>query len=285
MDAQWALIQGWLPDRTGRSGRPFADARLMAEGIVSVSVRTAWRDLPPVLGPWQTVRLGIGCSLPMDLGSGAHGGDRAGRPVGPGRCRWTPRSRAHQHATNVTRLTGGWVELHQPGIEPPDHAVGRSRGGCRRSCTYLVNGHGRPLVIAVAPGQARRRCCRCWPSCASPDPLGGRAPGRTRSAATRPTPPAPSTPTLRRRGIRAVIPERAEQAAPRTPRRPRRTTIRPEPRRRGSHQAHLWTAIGVTSRVTVAISLVLLGGHTIMPVGTIPTRSCASSCSTCPGRR
>ena len=45
-----------LPRPTGRKGRPFADARLMVEGIVC-RYRTviAWRDLPAVFGPWQTV--------------------------------------------------------------------------------------------------------------------------------------------------------------------------------------------------------------------------------------
>ena len=32
-DAQWSLIEGMLPRPTGRKGRPFADARLMVEGI------------------------------------------------------------------------------------------------------------------------------------------------------------------------------------------------------------------------------------------------------------
>ena len=38
--------------------------------------------------------------------------------------------------------------------EPPDHAVGRSRGGLSTKVHQLVDGRGRPLVIAVTPGQA-----------------------------------------------------------------------------------------------------------------------------------
>lgn len=55
-DAQWSLIEGMLPRPTGCKGRPFADARQMVEGIV-YRYRTgiAWRDLPEVYGPWQTV--------------------------------------------------------------------------------------------------------------------------------------------------------------------------------------------------------------------------------------
>jgi len=48
---------------------------------------------------------------------------------------WGQGRLAHQHATNVTRLTGGWVEIHEssrPAVqpatgllaEPPNHAVG-----------------------------------------------------------------------------------------------------------------------------------------------------------------
>lgn len=33
-DAQWALIAPMLPARTGRQGRPFADARTMVEAII-----------------------------------------------------------------------------------------------------------------------------------------------------------------------------------------------------------------------------------------------------------
>jgi transposase len=55
-DAQWDLIADLLPGRTGRKRRPFSDARSMVEGIV-YRYRTgiAWRDLPRVFGPWQTV--------------------------------------------------------------------------------------------------------------------------------------------------------------------------------------------------------------------------------------
>lgn len=41
-----------------------------------------------------------------------------------------------------------------PWSEPPDHAIGRSRGGLSTKVHQLVDGRGRPLVIAVTPGQA-----------------------------------------------------------------------------------------------------------------------------------
>ena len=55
-DAQWELIAPMLPARTGRAGRPFADARTMVEAIIyRYRCGIAWRDLPEVYGPWQTV--------------------------------------------------------------------------------------------------------------------------------------------------------------------------------------------------------------------------------------
>ena len=55
-DAQWSLIEDLLPRPTGRRGRPFADARAIVEGIVyRYRCGIAWRDLPEVFGPWQTV--------------------------------------------------------------------------------------------------------------------------------------------------------------------------------------------------------------------------------------
>jgi hypothetical protein len=38
--------------------------------------------------------------------------------------------------------------------EPPDHALGRSRGGLSTKIHQLVDGTGLPLVIACTPGQA-----------------------------------------------------------------------------------------------------------------------------------
>lgn len=37
--------------------------------------------------------------------------------------------------------------------EPPDHALGRSRGGLSTKIHQLVDGRGRPLVIALTLGQ------------------------------------------------------------------------------------------------------------------------------------
>ena len=117
-DAQWDLIGGFLPVPTGRKGRPFADARLMVEGIV-YRYRTgiAWRDLPAVFGPWPTVwawhhRMAGDGTWDRVLGALMAMADAVGQVD------WSLSvdstiARAHQHATNVTRHTGGFIELQE----------------------------------------------------------------------------------------------------------------------------------------------------------------------------
>ncbi len=117
-DAQWVLIEGLLPRPTGRKGRPFADARTMVEAIV-YRYRTgiAWRDLPTVFGPWQTAwtwhhRLAGDGTWDLVLDRLLATADASGR------IDWSVAvdstiARAHQHATNVTRHTGGFIELQE----------------------------------------------------------------------------------------------------------------------------------------------------------------------------
>jgi len=117
-DAQWSLIEEMLPRPTGRKGRPFSDARLMVEGIIyRYRCGIAWRDLPEVFGPWQTVwtwhhRMAVEGTWDKVLATLTAAADEAGLVD------WSLSvdstiARAHQHATNTKRLTGGWIELHE----------------------------------------------------------------------------------------------------------------------------------------------------------------------------
>ncbi|WP_432757769.1 IS5 family transposase [Saccharopolyspora erythraea] len=55
-DELWELVEPVLPSRKGLRGRPFADHRLILEGIAwRFRTGTPWRDVPEVFGPWQTV--------------------------------------------------------------------------------------------------------------------------------------------------------------------------------------------------------------------------------------
>ncbi|WP_255637899.1 transposase [Amycolatopsis sp. DSM 110486] len=116
-DEQWALIKDLLPARTGKRGRPFSDARAMVEGIVyRYRCGIAWRDVPEVFGSWQTIwtwhrRMAGDGTWDMVLQRLLTAADAAGQ------IDWAVSvdstiARAHQHATNVRRVTGGWVELH-----------------------------------------------------------------------------------------------------------------------------------------------------------------------------
>ena len=117
-DDQWAMIEGLLPRRTGRRGRPFSDARMIVEGIVyRYRCGIAWRDVPAVFGPWQTLwtwhrRMASQGTWDRVLERLLAAAEAAGM------IDWSVSvestiARAHQHATNATRLTGGWVELHE----------------------------------------------------------------------------------------------------------------------------------------------------------------------------
>ncbi|MBB4665574.1 transposase [Microbacterium marinum] len=117
-DAQWELIAPLMPSSQGRRGRPFADHRTVVEGII-YRYRTgiAWRDLPGCFGPWQTVWKrhrrfsGDGTWDKIHSVLLAHA-DAAGL------IDWevsvdSTINRAHQHATNLPRDTGGPDELHE----------------------------------------------------------------------------------------------------------------------------------------------------------------------------
>jgi transposase len=99
--------------------------------------------------------------------------------------------------------------------EPPDHAIGRSRGGWSTKVHHLVDGNGRPLVILVGPGQAGD--APMFPHLMRHLRIrrAGRGRARTRPDRVRGD-KAYSSRAIRRhlrtRGIAAVIPEPADQA-------------------------------------------------------------------------
>ena len=105
----------------------------------------------------------------------------------------------------------------RPGLgpdEPLDHALGRSRGGLSTKIHQLVDGHGRPLVIALTAGQAgdspMLKVLLADLAVRTPGP--GRA--RTRPAAVlgdKAYSSRANRELLRRRRVTAVIPEPDDQ--------------------------------------------------------------------------
>ena len=192
----------------------------MVEGIIyRYRCGIAWRDVPEVFGPWQTIwtwhrRMSADGTWDIVLAR------LLTAPNTAGIIDWAVAvdstiARAHQHATNITRHTGGWVELHGSGSEPPDHGIGRSRGGCRPKIHHLVDGHGRPLVVLVVarqPGTAPVSAPARPPDVAPRGRGRGRVPAPTVFAATRPTPPGRTAASCcAAAGSAAVIPEPSDQ--------------------------------------------------------------------------
>ena len=131
-----------------------------------------------------------------------------------------------------SRSQGDLPNYKNLGEEPPDHAVGRSRGGLSTKIHQLCDGHGRPLVVLLGPGQGSDS--RMFPHLLDALRVHRRGPGRPRT-----TPDAVlgdkayssrgHRALLRRRGITAVIADpktrrrTAHAAAPRAGDLPRST--------------------------------------------------------------
>ncbi|MCV7121273.1 IS5 family transposase [Mycobacterium nebraskense] len=220
-DAQWSLIEDLLPARTGKRGRPFRDARQMVEGVIyRYRCGIAWRDVPAVFGPWQTIwtwhrRMSAEGIWDQVLARLLAAAQEAGI------IDWSVAvdstiARAHQHATNVARHTGAGSNYKNPAIEPPDHGIGRSRGGWTSKIHHLVDGAGRPLVILVSAGQAHDGPVLEHLLAHLKVTRGTAAAPRTRPDRVRGDKAYSSRATraqLRRRRIVAVIPEPSDQIA------------------------------------------------------------------------
>jgi transposase len=183
-------------------------------------VRTGapWRDVPARYGTWQRVyglfrtwqRAGVWARILSDL---------QGLAEAAGLITWdvsvdSTIARAHQHAAGARRHPE--LQKEPPGDEPADHGLGRSRGGLSTKVHLACEQGRRPLSLVVtagqrgdspqfttvlqrvrvyAPGPGRPRCC--------PD----------RVLADKAYSSRANRAYLRRRGIRAVIPNKVDQLA------------------------------------------------------------------------
>jgi putative transposase len=96
----------------------FSDAQTMVEAIIyRYRYGLAWRDLPKVFGPWQTVwtwhrRVAADGSWDEALTAVTAQADAAGA------LNWSVAvdstiARGHRHTTNIARHTGGWVDVQE----------------------------------------------------------------------------------------------------------------------------------------------------------------------------
>jgi transposase len=219
-DAEWAVLEPLLPVGGGRGRPPVWSRRQLIDGI-RWRVRTGapWRDVPVRYGPWQTVyglfrrwqRAGVWAGVVTALQARA---DAAGVICWEVNVDSTV-CRAHQHAAGARR--DGNAQKEPPGgvtIEPAHHGLGRSRGGFTTKIHLASEQGQRPLSFIITPGQ--------WGD--SPQfkavleairvPRVGRGRPRVRPDRVRADKAYSSRANrayLRRRGIKATIPQPADQ--------------------------------------------------------------------------
>ncbi|WP_411135660.1 IS5 family transposase [Streptomyces sp. C10] len=211
-DAMWDRIEPLMPADPVR-GRRWADHRRTLEAIAwKYRTRSPWRDLPDELGSFQTAhkRLlrwavdGTWERIFTAVLAAADADDEVAWTVSVD----STVCRAHQHAA------GGRQKGAIGRSEPADHARGRSRGGMSTQVHLASDGRARPLALIVTAGQAgdapafealmaRVRVPRTGLGRPRTQPTAVLADRAYSSRAIRGQ--------LRRRGIRAVIPQPADQ--------------------------------------------------------------------------
>ncbi|MFB6628221.1 IS5 family transposase [Streptomyces sp. NPDC056374] len=218
-DVAWERIAPLLPGVDGR-GRPWRDHRQVINGVLwRLRTGAPWRDLPERYGPWQTAY--------ERLARWEADGTWAGlleqvqvRDDSVGAVEWTVSvdstiSRAHQHAAGARKkgaATGD--ELEDPARETAGQALGRSRGGLTTKVHLACDGRCLPLAVVVTPGNVNDSTVFDEVMEALRVPRAGAGRPRRRPDAVVADKAYSSRAirqTLRRRGIRAVIPERSDQ--------------------------------------------------------------------------
>ncbi|WP_261399670.1 IS5 family transposase [Streptomyces albidoflavus] len=211
-DAMWDRIEPLMPADPVR-GRRWADHRRTLEAIAwKYRTCSPWRDLPEKLGSFQTahkrlIRWAVDGTWERILAAILAVAD-AGGDVG-----WTVSvdstvCRAHQHSAGARKK--GLPD--RP--EPEDHALGRSRGGLSTKVHLASDSRARPLSMHVTAGQAGDAPAFEAVMAGIRIPRSGLGRPRTRPAvvlADRAYSSRAIRGHLRRRGIRAVIPQPADQ--------------------------------------------------------------------------
>ncbi|MET4923476.1 IS5 family transposase [Streptomyces sp. PSRA5] len=211
-DAMWDRIEPLMPADPVR-GRRWADHRRTLEAIAwKYRTCSPWRDLPEELGPFQTahkrlIRWAVDGTWERILAAVLAVADADG-DVG-----WTVSvdstvCRAHQHSAGARKR--GLPDQ----FEPEDHALGRSRGGLSTKVHLAGDSRARPLSIHVTAGQAGDAPAFEAVMAGIRIPRSGLGRPRTRPAvvlADRAYSSRAIRGHLRRRGIRAVIPQPADQ--------------------------------------------------------------------------
>ncbi|SNR99952.1 IS5 family transposase [Actinomadura mexicana] len=222
-DRQWRVLEPLLP-RPKRPGRPRKwTRRQLVDGVRwRVRVGAPWRDVPERYGHWQSVyglfrcwqRAGVWALIWAKLMAFADAAGLVGWWVSVD----STICRAHQHAAGARR--DGTAQAEPPGgtggLEPPDHGLGRSRGGLTTKIHLAAEQGRKPMAVLLTGGQRgdspqftavleRVRVARLGP---------GRPRNRPdRVLADKAYSSRANRAYLRHRGIRATIPVKDDQQA------------------------------------------------------------------------
>ncbi len=194
---QWERLSPFFPDldHHGRRGPPFKPHRRLLNGILwRLHTGAPWRDIPRRYGPWSTVydrflrwrRDGTWAKILTHLL------DYLNRHAQLGYDLWC----ADATIIRASRAAGGAAKNPEfipllPGrqgvqvLEPPEHALGYSRGGFGTKVHLLIESHGIPVGIHLTGGERNegkaftsltqhvlvRRCRgqRSWPKAMAAD--------------------------------------------------------------------------------------------------------------------
>ncbi|MEU1536147.1 IS5 family transposase [Streptomyces fagopyri] len=211
-DAMWARIEPLMPVDPVR-GRRWADHRRTLEAIAwKYRTCSPWRTPPPELGPFQTahkrlIRWAVDGTWKRILTAVLAAADANGE-VG-----WTVSvdstvCRAHQHAAGARKK--GAADRS----EPDDHALGCSRGRLSTKVHLASDSRPRPLTLHVTAGQAAD--APAFEAIMAGIRVPRASLGRTRTRpqtllADRAYSSRAIRGHLRRRGIRAVMPQPTDQ--------------------------------------------------------------------------
>lgn len=169
---QWKRIQHLFPDlrHHGERGHPWKPHRQLLNGILwRLHSGAPWRDVPSRYGPWQTVydrfrrwrRDGTWMRILTDLLDHLDQHGRLGRDLW---CVDASVIRATRAAGGAEKIPDSVPRLVGPKtrqfVEPPEHALGYSRGGFGTKVHLLIESHGIPVGIYLTGGE--RHECRAF---------------------------------------------------------------------------------------------------------------------------